>query len=77
MCRIRMRTRTGFSVSTTPEDIAFERDKSIRGDLIEGKTPREYSYDYLETIAIQLKAVCILELEAAKLSCEAMSEKNL
>jgi len=44
-----------FSVAVTPEDIAFEREKSIREDALEGNPPREYPEAYLETIAIQRK----------------------
>jgi len=44
-----------FSVTITPEDIAFEREKSIREDRLEGKKPREFSDSYLETIAVQRK----------------------
>lgn len=44
-----------FSVTVTPEDIAFERAKSIREDEVEGKPVREFSDAYLETIAVQRK----------------------
>ena len=44
-----------FSVSTTPADIAFEREKSAREDAVEGHGPREYTDAYLETIAVQRK----------------------
>ena len=41
-----------FSVTVTQQDIAFEREKSVREDALEGKPPREYPDAYLETIAI-------------------------
>lgn len=44
-----------FSVTVTPEDIAFEREKSIREDQVEGKPVREFTDAYLETIAVQRK----------------------
>lgn len=37
------------------KDIAFERDKSIKGDTLEGIPPREFSNEYLEFIALQRK----------------------
>ena len=44
-----------FSVRITDQDIAFEREKSIREDILEGREPRQYTDAYLETIAIQRK----------------------
>lgn len=44
-----------FSVTITPEDIAFEREKSAREDEMEGKPVRDFSDAYLETIAVQRK----------------------
>ena len=44
-----------FSVTVTPEDIAFERAKSAREDALEGIPTREYADAYLETIALQRK----------------------
>ena len=44
-----------FSVTLTPEDIAFERVKAAREDEIEGNPPREYSDAYLETLALLRK----------------------
>ena len=44
-----------FSVTITPEDIAFEREKSAREDEVEGKPVRNFSDAYLETIAVQRK----------------------
>lgn len=43
------------SVTITPEDIAFEREKSAREDQVEGKPVRSFSDAYLETIAVQRK----------------------
>ena len=44
-----------FSVTITEQDIAFEREKSSREDILEGREPRHYTDAYLETIAIQRK----------------------
>lgn len=44
-----------LSVRTTKEDIAFEREKSAREDELEGIPVREFSDEYLETLAIQRK----------------------
>ena len=44
-----------FSVSIAPEDIAFEREKSIREDAMEGLAPRRFSDEYLETLAVYRK----------------------
>ena len=42
-----------FTVETSQEDIAFEREKSAREDVIEGIPVRNFSDAYLETIALQ------------------------
>lgn len=44
-----------FSVAVTPEDIDYEREKSAREDEAEGIPIREFSSDYLETLAIYRK----------------------
>lgn len=44
-----------FSVSVTPEDICFEREKSAREDALEGIPVRQFTDAYLETIAVQRK----------------------
>ena len=44
-----------FSIEISPEDIAFEREKSLREDALEGLPPRVFSDSYLETISIQRK----------------------
>lgn len=44
-----------YAVTITPEDIAFEREKSAREDAVEGIPPRRYANAYLETIALQRK----------------------
>ena len=41
-----------FSVMTTEEDIAFEREKSRREDIAAGREVREYSSPYLESLAV-------------------------
>lgn len=44
-----------WSVVTTREDIAFEREKSRREDIAEGRPVRDYSDAYLETLAVYRK----------------------
>lgn len=44
-----------FSVAITPEDITYERQKSARKDILEGKPVWDYSDAYLETLALQRK----------------------
>ena len=44
-----------YAICITPEDIAFEREKSAREAALEGLPVREYDDAYLETIAIQRK----------------------
>ncbi|MBO5128814.1 MAG: hypothetical protein J6B95_00500 [Oscillospiraceae bacterium] len=44
-----------FSITITPEDIAFERTKSAREDALEGIPVRNFSDAYLETLAVQRK----------------------
>lgn len=42
-------------ISTTPEDILFEREKSDREYELEGLPPQSFSDDYLETLAVYRK----------------------
>lgn len=44
-----------FHVTTTQDDIEFEREKSIREAKAEGEEPREYSDGYLEMLAVYRK----------------------
>lgn len=44
-----------FSVTITPGDIRFEREKSAREDALEGIPTRQFNDEYLETIAVQRK----------------------
>lgn len=44
-----------FSISTSQEDIEYERKKSIQEALYEGLVPYAYSDGYLETIAVYRK----------------------
>lgn len=44
-----------FSVATSMEDIAFEREKSAQQDRLEGNPVRNLPDAYLETIALQRK----------------------
>lgn len=46
-----------FSVTISPEDIEYERVKSAREDEVEGLPVREFSSEYLETLAIYRKIV--------------------
>ena len=41
-----------FTVCVTPEDIAFEQEKSIREALYERRLPERFSESYLETLAV-------------------------
>lgn len=44
-----------FTVSTSSEDIAFEREKSAREDMLEGHAVRQFPDSYLETLAVYRK----------------------
>jgi len=44
-----------FHVETAPEDIAFERDKSLREAALEGKPAVLYPESYLETLSVYRK----------------------
>lgn len=44
-----------FAVSISPEDIAYEREKSAQEDALEGIPVRQFTDAYLETIAVQRK----------------------
>ena len=44
-----------FSVYITPEDIRWEREKSAREDALEGIAVRNFSDEYLETLAVYRK----------------------
>lgn len=44
-----------FTISTTTDDIAYEREKSRQEDIKEGIAIREFSDAYLETIAVYRK----------------------
>lgn len=48
-------TEPDFSVATSPEDIAFEREKSAREDRLEGLPVRNLSDASLEITAVQRK----------------------
>lgn len=51
-----------YTISTTTDDIAYEREKSKQEDIKEGITIREFSDAYLETIAVYRKICkCLLE----------------
>ena len=41
-----------FSVETGAADVAFERERSARGDALAGVPPRRFSDGYLETLAV-------------------------
>lgn len=49
-----------FIISTSEEDIAFERQKSRNEDIKEGIPVREFSDEYLETLAVYRKMADIL-----------------
>ena len=44
-----------FAVAISPEDIAFEREKSLQEDRLEGIPPRTFTDAYLEITAVQRK----------------------
>ena len=44
-----------FTVTVSPADIAFEREKSAREDGLEGIPKRHFSDEYLETLAVYRK----------------------
>ena len=46
---------TDYSIITTQADIDFEREKSAREDEIEGIPTRQFSYSYLEELAVYRK----------------------
>lgn len=51
-----------FSITISPEDITFEREKSAKEDLLEGISVRQFSDEYLETLAVYRK-ICTKLLE--------------
>lgn len=51
-----------FSITISPEDIVFEREKSEKEDLMEGIPVRQFSDEYLETLAVYRK-ICAKLLE--------------
>ena len=42
-------------IHANPEDITFERDKGVQGDIFEGLLPRLLPEEYLEFVALQRK----------------------
>ena len=44
-----------FSVQTTQADIDFEKEKSAKEDIVEGRAVRSFSDDYLEELAVYRK----------------------
>lgn len=53
--RIKEDDGVSLSIHVTKEDIAYERDKSEREDRAEGIPVRQFSDDYLETLAVYRK----------------------
>lgn len=51
-----------FTVTITPKDITLEREKSAKEDLLEGIPVRQFSDEYLETLAVYRK-ICAKLLE--------------
>ncbi len=59
------RAELSFRVETTPEDIRFEQEKSLREAALEGKPAFLYPEPYLETLAVYRKiAARMLEYNA-------------
>ena len=53
LCRYyRTEAAPELEVATTPEDIAFERQKSAREAALEGRAPGAWTDGYLETLAV-------------------------
>ncbi len=44
-----------FTVEITDADIEFERERSYSADIKEGRRPKEFSSEYLETLAVYRK----------------------
>ena len=51
----RTEAQPDFVVKTTPADIDYEREQSAREDRREGRTPRPWSDEYLEELAVYRK----------------------
>lgn len=51
----RVNAEADFTVETTQDDIAFERNRSAREDLAEGFAERQYTDRYLELLAVYRK----------------------
>lgn len=49
-----------YCITTTPADIAYERQRSARADELEGAAVREYADPYLETLAVYRKLAQLL-----------------
>ena len=49
-----------YCITTTPADIAYERQRSARADELEGAAVREHADPYLETLAVYRKLAQLL-----------------
>ena len=49
-----------YCITTTPADIAYERQRSAQADALEGAVPHKYADPYLETLAVYRKLAQLL-----------------
>ena len=56
----RVDDKAEYCITTTPADIAYERQRSARADELEGAAVREYADPYLETLAVYRKLAQLL-----------------
>lgn len=56
----RVNDKAEYGITTTPADIAYERQRSARADELEGAAVREYADPYLETLAVYRKLAQLL-----------------
>lgn len=56
----RVDEKAEYCITTTPADIAYERQRSARADELEGAAVREHADPYLETLAVYRKLAQLL-----------------
>ncbi len=66
-----------FTVTVRPEDIAFEREKSVREALVERRPVMEFPAPYLETLAVYRQiAVRMLDYDTCLMHGAAVAVEN-
>lgn len=61
LCEVyRVDDKAEYCITTTPADIAYERQRSARADELEGAAMREHADPYLETLAVYRKLAQLL-----------------